>query len=68
MARGDKKRTANAAVSRPTEPASRVATRIPAPESPPEGRARAHPGPVSPPRTTTDDPWRDLHPVRIWPD
>jgi hypothetical protein len=20
------------------------------------------------PRTTTDNPWRDLHPARIWPD
>jgi hypothetical protein len=20
------------------------------------------------PRTTTDNPWRDLHPTRVWPD
>jgi hypothetical protein len=29
----------------------------------PEQRERA-----SVPRSTTDDPWRDLHPSRIWPD
>jgi hypothetical protein len=23
---------------------------------------------MSIPRTTIDDPWRDLHPARIWPD
>lgn len=23
---------------------------------------------ASVPRTTTDNPWRDLHPTRIWPD
>jgi len=24
--------------------------------------------PAGVPRTTTDNPWRDLHPTRIWPD
>jgi hypothetical protein len=23
---------------------------------------------LQPPRTTTDNPWRDLHPARVWPD
>jgi hypothetical protein len=23
---------------------------------------------LQPPRTTTDDPWRDLHPALVWPD
>jgi hypothetical protein len=23
---------------------------------------------LQPPRATTDDPWRDLHPAIVWPD
>ena len=35
---------------------------------PPEEGALAHSGNAIIPRTTTDDPWRNLHPMRIWPD
>jgi len=68
MARGDKKITASPPVSRPTEPAVMLKAPTPALVLPPEEGARAHSWRASLPRMTTDDPWRDLHPMRIWPD
>jgi len=34
----------------------------------PENRAPALRERASIPRTTTDNPWHDLHPTRVWPD
>ena len=36
---------------------------VPTPPAPPRAGGAA---PV--PRTTLDNPWRDLHPARVWPD
>jgi hypothetical protein len=35
--------------------------------SPDQSALRPREG-ISNPRMTTDNPWRDLHPSRIWPD
>jgi hypothetical protein len=82
MRRGGKKGPANVpAVSTvPLEP--KRSSHAPAPleaesvsQAPPppreastESRAPARSGFEAAPRTTTDHPWRDLHPTRVWPD
>jgi hypothetical protein len=67
--RGNKKMTTHPPGSRrPTDAAVVLKTPTPilAPSAGEQRRARF--GCVGLPRMTTDDPWRDLHPIRIWPD
>ena len=59
MGRSDKKGPASTLPAPATSPAATPSPQKPTP-TPREG--------VSIPRTTTDNPWRDLHPTRVWPD
>jgi hypothetical protein len=60
-----------AKAERPARPKA-VPDTAPAPEAaapaPAEKPAQRAPDGVTPPRVTSDDPWRDLHPARVWPD
>ena len=70
MARGEKRCTENPSISRrPAAPECRPSATITAPGPRSEERAPTHPGSANLPRiATAEDPWRDLHPKRIWPD
>jgi hypothetical protein len=63
MGRSDKKsRTSTPTTEKPVRGAA--ATSTPMPSQPVLTRRED----ARIPRTTTDNPWRDLHPTRVWPD
>jgi hypothetical protein len=78
MARGGKKNGKKPVASRRGASSSRGAAAAPAaaagtPDAAPEPAKvvpldGARVNEYAKPRTTNDDPWRDLHPARVWPD
>jgi hypothetical protein len=65
MGRSGKKVPARSPGTEETVP---LTASTPAPLPPSKNTVLAPRERASIPRTTTDNPWRDLHPTRVWPD